>query len=100
MALDNNNPKYQKILILHSGKFTIHYVILNSALSTRIIFFLTAQCRKADFLIQSKGIPSTDICEYPTEIFLLLDYECTILERIATIAIDLKIEINATQDLK
>ena len=27
MALDNKNPKYQKFIFLHTGKFTIHYVI-------------------------------------------------------------------------
>ena len=55
--------------------------------------------RKADFPIQSKGIPSTDIS---ASILLRdsfrLNYEYTIRENNATIAIDLKIEISATQD--
>ena len=38
-VLDNKNPKYQKISFLHRGKFTKHYVISKSALSTRVILF-------------------------------------------------------------
>ena len=96
-ALDNKNPKYQKFIFLHTGKLTIHNVILNSALRARIIFFKTAQCRKADFL---KRIPRT----YISASILLrysfwLNYECTIRERNTTIGIDLTIEIDATQDL-
>ena len=39
-ALDNKNPKYQNFMFLPTGEFAIHYVILNSSLITRIIFFL------------------------------------------------------------
>ena len=28
VALENKNPTYQKFIFLHTGKFTIHYVIL------------------------------------------------------------------------
>ena len=57
----NKNPKYQKFIFLHTGKLSVHYAILSSALITSILFFKAAQCPKVDFLIQSKGIPSTYI---------------------------------------
>ena len=59
--------------------------------------FQTARCRKAAFLIQDKGIPSPDIsARILLRYTFRLNYECTIRERNATIAIDLKTEINAT----
>ena len=100
-CLGQQKSQISKIHIFAKGKFIIHYVILNSALWTRIEFFKTAQCRNAEFLIQSKGIPITDIyASILLRYSFWLNYECTIRERNATIALDLKIEINATQDLK
>ena len=82
LLLEKIKSKYQNFMFLPTGEFAIHYVILNSALSTRIIFFKTAQCRKADFLIQSKSIPSTDIfASIVLRYSFWLNEECTIWER-------------------
>ena len=53
--MDNKNPKYQKIIFLHTGEFAIHYVILNSALSTRIIFFKLSNAANQTFSVRAKA---------------------------------------------
>ena len=99
--MDNKNPKSQKFTFLHTGKFPIHYVILNSALSNRIILFKLRNTVKQTFSPRAKRIPSTDIvASILLRYSVVLNYECKIRERTATIAIDLKIESNVTQELK
>ena len=86
---------------MRTGKFAIHYVILNSALSTRIIVFKLRNTVKLTFSPRAKRIPNTDIlASILLRYSFKLDYECTIRERNATIAIDLKSESIATQDSK
>ena len=81
-----------KIHIFAYGQ--IYNTLCNTQFRTeqRDHIFLAAQYRKSDFLIQSKGIPSTDIsASILLRYSFCLNYECTFQERNATIAIDLKI---------
>ena len=70
-CLGQQKPSPKKFTFLHTGKFPIHYVILNFALSSRIIFFKLRNAVKQTFSSRARHPKHRYLCEYPTDIFLL-----------------------------
>ena len=99
-VFDNKNPKFQKIMFLHTYKFTVRYVIRTSALRTRNIFFKLCNAAKLTFSSCANASQHRYLCEYPSEIFRGRNYECAFRKINVTNGIDLEIGINAIQKIK
>ena len=90
--LDNKNPKYQKILFLHTDKIPVlRNIHFHNEHQEHI--FQTVQCHKTNILIQRKGfLKHRHPREYPTEIFFGRNFEYAFREKNVTNAIDMKTE--------